>query len=157
MKSPLLLGIPNNKRTEKELEEEIIKNISGFMNELGNDVYFKGRQYKLNINGLIHKIDLVFYDYSIDTFILIDLKVGKVSNLNIKQMQLYREYFSKGLNQKSVVIGLILCETMDSRLVSDNNIYQIKYLNELPKKKKLLQIISENKIILLKYEKLELK
>jgi len=93
-----------------------------------------------------------------NTFILIDLKIGKVNNHNIMQMQLYIEHFSNELkNKETNVIGLILCETNDLRLIENENIYQIKYLNEIPKEKELLKLINENKVILLKTEKLELK
>ena len=150
IKNPTILGIPNKKRTEKELEDDIVKNITSFMKELGNIVTFYSRQYKLYIKGLIHKIDLIFLDYETDTFILVDLKIGKVTNHDIMQMQLYIKGFSSDLTKKANVIGLILCEATDYRLIEDDNIYQIKYLSEMPKEKELLKIINENKIILLK-------
>ena len=157
LKDPLILNIPNKKRTEKELEDEIVKNISNFKKEIGNIVTFYERQYKININGLIHKVDLVFLDYETNTFILVDLKINKVTNHDIMQMKLYIEYFSKELkNKKTNVTGLILCETKDLRLVENGSIYQIKYLNEIPKENELLKIINENKIILLKTENLKL-
>jgi predicted nuclease of restriction endonuclease-like (RecB) superfamily len=156
LKDPLILNIPNKKRTEKELEDEIVKNISNFKKEIGNIVTFYERQYKININGLIHKVDLVFLDYETNTFILVDLKINKVTNHDIMQMQLYIKYFSKELkNKKTNVTGLILCETKDLRLIENDNIYQIKYLNEIPKEKELLKIINDNKIILLKTENLK--
>jgi len=157
LKDPLILNIPNKKRTEKELENEIVKNVSNFKKEIGNIVTFYERQYKININGLIHKVDLVFLDYETNTFILVDLKINKVTNHDIMQMKLYIEYFSKELkNKKTNVIGLILCETKDLRLVENDSIYQIKYLNEIPKEKELLKIINDNKIIILKTENLKL-
>ena len=72
-------------------------------------------------------------------------------------MKLYIEYFSKELkDKKTKVTGLILCETKDLRLIENDSIYQIKYLNEIPKEKELLKIINDNKIILLKTENLKL-
>ena len=157
LKDPIILNVENKKRTENQLEDEIVKNILTFMQEIGNVVTFYGRQYKIYVNGLVHKIDLVFLDYEINTFILVDLKINKVTNRDIMQMKLYIEYFSKEMKIKNTnVIGLILCETKDLRLVEDNNIYQIKYLNEIPKEKELLKIINENKIVLLKTENLKL-
>ena len=157
LKDPIILNIENKKRSEKELEDMIVKNVFDFMKEIGNSVMLYGRQYKININGLTHKIDLVFFDYEINTFILADLKINKVSNQDIMQMRLYIEYFSKDKKIKNAnVIGLILCETKDARVEMNKDIYQIKYLNEIPKEKELLKIINENKVILLKTENLKL-
>ena len=69
LKDPIILNIENKKRSEKQLEDEIIKNVFSFMNELGDAVSLFGRQYKININALIHKVDLVFLDYKTNTFI----------------------------------------------------------------------------------------
>ena len=118
-----------------------------------------GRQFKININGLIHRIDLVFFDNKINSYILIDLKVNKITNTDIFQMQMYTNYFNNNFKGKSFnnTIGIILAETKDSRLLEKENIYQIKFLNQIPKDKELLKIINENKIILLKTEKLVIK
>ena len=153
---PIILGIKNKKRTEKQLEEDILSNVFVLMNELGSQVSLLGRQYKINVNPLIHKVDLVFVDNNIEAYILIDLKIGKVTNRDVFQMKMYEEHFCKtNSNNNFKTYGLILCETKDSRLVKSDDIYQIKYLNEMPKKEELEKIINENKIILLKTEKLE--
>ena len=69
-------------------------------------------------------------------------------------MQFYVDRFNKYEKDESDgnTVGLILCETKDLRVINDDNIYQIKYLNEIPKEDVLLSIINENKIILLKKE-----
>ena len=72
LKDPIILNINNKKRSEKELEKEILNNISVFKKEIGNQVMFFESQYKINIKGLIHKVDLVFFDNDIDSYILID-------------------------------------------------------------------------------------
>ena len=158
LKDPVILNVENKQRTEKELEDEIVKNIFTFMDEIGSNISLFKRQYKININGLTHKVDLVFIDNDINSYILVDLKTGKVANKDILQMQMYIEYFGKEKNKKGfTTTGLILCETKDSRLIEHDSIYQIKYLNEMPKDKKLQKIINENKIILLKTEKLQIE
>ena len=153
------LDIPNIKRTEKELEEEIIKNIFHFMQEIGDSVYLCHRQYRLNISDLIYKIDLVLYDKENKHYILIDLKINKVKQKDISQMQFYIKHFNqyeKG-KEDNMTIGIILCETKDFRVINDShNIYQIKYLNEILNEKELLNIIEENKVILLQTKKLEI-
>ena len=158
LKDPLILNIEDKKRTEKELEEMIIQNVFDFMKEIGNSVMLYGRQYKININGLTHRVDLVFFDNEINSYLLVDLKISKVTNRNILQMQMYIDYFNRRMKNDGFnnTIGIILCETKDSRLIENEGIYQIKYLNEIPKDKELLKIINENKIILLKTENLNL-
>jgi len=159
LKKPLILGIENKKRSERELEKDILNNISNFKKEIGNHVMFYENQYRININGLKHKVDLVLFDNEINSYILVDLKVKKVTNRDVFQMQMYLDYFNENMKKDSFnnTIGIILCETEDVRVLENEDIYQIKYLNEIPKDKELLKIISENKIILLKTENLKLK
>ena len=128
------------------------------MKELGNSVMLYGRQYKVNINGLAHKVDLVFFDNEINSYLLVDLKINKITNKDIFQMQMYVDYFNKKMkrNQFNNTVGIILCETKDARTLTNDDIYQVKYLNEIPKDKDLLKIINDNKIILLKTEELKL-
>ena len=158
LKDPIILNIYNKKRNEKELEKEILNNISNFKREIGNNVMFFESQYKINIKGLIHKVDLVFFDNEIDSYILVDLKINKVTNRDIFQMQMYIDYFNKHMKKDKFnnTVGIILCETKDARVLTNDNIYQVKYLNEIPKDKELLKIINANKIILLKTENLKL-
>lgn len=158
LKDPVILKIKDKKRTEKELENEIVVNIFTFMKEIGDNISFFGRQYKIINHGLIYKVDLVLYDKKNRNFILIDLKINKIAQKDISQMRFYIDYFN---NEKkdmldSNTIGLILCETKDLRMLNNDDIYQIRYLNEIPKEKELLKIINENKIILLKTEVLKL-
>ena len=158
LKDPIILNIENKRRTEKELEDMIIKNIFDFMREIGNSVMLYGRQYKININGLTHKVDLVFFDNEINSYILVDLKINKVTNKDIFQMQMYIDYFNKRMKKDKFnnTVGIILCETKDARVETSAEIYQVKYLNEIPKDKELLKIINDNKIILLKTKDLKL-
>ena len=158
LKDPIILNIGNRNRSEKELEKEILNNIADFKREIGNHVMFFEAQYKLNINGLIHRVDLVFFDNEMNSYILVDLKINKVTNRDVFQMQMYVDYFNKHMKRDKFnnAIGIILCETKDLRVLNNEDIYQVKYLNEIPKDKELLKIIKDNKIILLKTEKLKL-
>lgn len=127
------------------------------MKEIGDNISFFGRQYKIINHGLIYKVDLVLYDKKNRSFILIDLKINKITQKDISQMRFYIDYFN---NEKkdmldNSTIGLILCETKDLRMLNNDDIYQTRYLNEIPKEKELLKIITENKIILLKTEVLK--
>ena len=99
---------------------------------------------------------MVFYDLKTNTFLLIDLKIGKVTNQNISQMKRYIKHFKEERNDYRInIVGLILIETKDIRIEKSKNIYQIQYLNEIPKEKELLRIIDENKVILLKTESIK--
>ena len=102
---------------------------------------------------------LVFFDNEINSYILVDLKINKVTNKDISQMQMYINYFNKRMKKDKFnnTVGIILCETKDARVETNDEIYQVKYLNEIPKDKELLKIINENKIILLKTEKLKIE
>ena len=158
LKDPIILNIGNKKRSEKELEKEILSNISNFKREIGSQVMFFESQYKINIKGLIHKVDLVFFDNDINSYILVDLKINKVTNRDFFQMRMYIDYFNKYMKKDRFnnTIGIILCETKDARIETNDEIYQVKYLNDIPKAKELLRLINENKIILLKTENLKL-
>ena len=98
------------------------------------------------------------FDNEINSYILVDLKINKVMNKDIFQMQMYIDYFNKRMKKDNFnnTVGIILCETKDVRVLTNDDIYQVKYLNEIPKEKELLKIINENKIILLKTEDLKL-
>ena len=159
LKNPMILDIENKRRSEKELENEIMRNLSNFKNEIGNNIMFYEQQYKINCNGLIYRVDLVLYDKGSKSYILIDLKVNKIKQRDISQMKFYIDYFNESVRDKgdNKTVGIILCETTDIRVFVDKDIYQIKYLNEIPKEKELLKIINENKIILLKTEKLQIE
>ena len=158
LKDPIILNIDNKKRSEEELEKEILNNISRFKKEIGNHVMFYESQYKMNMNSLTHRVDLVFFDNDINSYNLVDLKINKVTNHDISQMQGYINYFNKHMKKDKFnnTIGIILCETKDARVFENKNIYQVKYLNEIPKDKELLKIINDNKVILLKTEKLKI-
>lgn len=98
---------------------------------------------KIYQNGLIYKVDIVLYDKENKNFILIDLKINKVTQNDISQMRFYVDYFNKEEKDErdSNTIGLILCETKDVRILNNEDIYQIRYLNEMPKEKELLMKI----------------
>ena len=155
-KDPIILNVKKKRRTERQLETEVFLNIFEFMKEIGSDVILKGKQYKINCNGLIHKIDLVLYESKYRFNILIDFKIGKVKQRDISQMQFYIENFNEyELNDgDGPTIGIVLAETKDIRVADVENIYQIQYLNQIPKEKELLKIINDNKVILLKTERL---
>jgi len=121
------LGIKENKSfTETKLEQSLIEKLKEFLLELGKGFSLVARQKRITIDGDHFYIDLVFYNYILKCFILIDLKIGKLTHQDIGQMDFYVRYFEKEEKgrEDNPTIGLILC--------SDKNDSMVKYtlLNE---------------------------
>lgn len=90
------LGIEKyEKLLEKDLEAELISYLSEFLLELGRGFSFVGRQKRFYIDGENFFIDLVFYNYILKCFVLIDLKMGQLAHQDIGQMQMYVNYYKR--------------------------------------------------------------
>lgn len=149
LKEPYILEflkIPENHAyTEKELEQRIIDNLKMFLLELGKGFAFVGRQYRITLDNTHYYIDLVFYHNILKCFILIDLKIGKVTPQDIGQMNLYLNYFKKEESQKSdnQPIGIILGSEKEKLTVEyalggmSNHLFVSKYRLYLPDKEEL--------------------
>ncbi|PGH37539.1 MAG: hypothetical protein CRN43_20570 [Candidatus Nephrothrix sp. EaCA] len=140
------LKIPQNHRvTEKDLEQKIIDNLQLFLLELGKGFAFVARQYKISLRNKHYYIDLIFYHRILKCFVLIDLKIRKVSTADIGQMNLYLNYFKTEENGDGdgEPIGIILSAEKDEVLVEfatggiSNKIFVSKYQLYLPDKKQL--------------------
>lgn len=130
---------------EGELEDKIVSNLQNFFLELGRGFAFIGRQYKMQIGARQFKVDLVFYNYILKCFVLIDLKRGEIEHYDIGQMNMYLNYFknekcSEGDNQP---IGIVLGAYKDELLMEyatqgiENNLFVSKYQLYLPNKNEL--------------------
>jgi hypothetical protein len=86
---------------------------------LGKGFSFVARQKRISLEGEHYFIDLVFYNYIIKCFVLIDLKIGKLTHQDLGQMQMYVNYFTRELMSEgdSPPIGLLLCETKSDAVV----------------------------------------
>ena len=105
------LKIPENRKySEKELEQKIINNLQLFLLELGKGFAFIGRQHRITLDNNHFYIDLVFYHRILRCFVLIDLKIGKVTHQDVGQMNLYLNYFKKEESDRddNPPIGIIL-------------------------------------------------
>jgi predicted nuclease of restriction endonuclease-like (RecB) superfamily len=140
------LGLKENKDyMEKDLEQAMIDKLRNFLMELGKGFSFVARQKRITVGNDHFYIDLVFYNYIVKCFFLIDLKIGKLSHRDIGQMDFYVRYFEKEEKQKgdNPTIGLILCseknETMVKYTVLDDNdkIYASKYKLYIPSEEEL--------------------
>ena len=136
---------PNEHYYESELEQALIDHLQKFLLELGRGFSFVARQKHFNIDGRHFYIDLVFYNYILKCFVLIDLKTGDLTHQDIGQMQMYVNYYTRtqmtpGDNPP---IGLLLCATKSDTLVrmtlpEDNRqIYAAKYMDYMPTEEEL--------------------
>ncbi|MDH2997416.1 hypothetical protein A1D22_06740 [Pasteurellaceae bacterium LFhippo2] len=146
------LGLPEHANySESELEQKLIDKLEHFLLELGAGFTFVGRQQRITFDEQHFYIDLVFYNRLLKSFVLIDLKIGKLKHQDIGQMQMYVNYYDRQvrLEDENKTIGIILCQDKSKSVVEftlpeDNTqIFASKYLTVLPSKETLIQLISE--------------
>lgn len=127
---------PQTPYTEKQLENALLNNIQKFILELGKGYAFVGRQQKIVTKNATFFIDLTFYNYILKCFVIIDLKIGKLTHQDIGQMDMYVRMFDDLKRRKgdNPTIGLILCSEKDettvkySSLSDDNQLFASQYL-----------------------------
>ena len=159
IKNPIVaefLGLsPNSDFTETKLETSIITHLQKFVMELGKGYAFVARQQHIRTDVGDYFIDLVFYNYILKCFLLIDLKTTKITHQDIGQMDMYvRMYDSLKLTDgDNPTIGLILCsETSEDMarysVLNDNErLFQARYLTYLPSLEQLKEEIEQQKEI----------
>ena len=148
------LGLEEN-YTEKEFEQKIIDNLNLFLLELGKGFTFVSRQFRITLGNNHYYVDLVFYHRILKCFILIDLKIGKASHLDVGQMNMYLNYFKSEENQKNdnPPIGIILSAQKDQIQIKyalggiSNKLFVSKYQLFMPDKqileKRLKKLIEQ--------------
>lgn len=138
--------------TEDELEEALISDLQKFMLELGAGFAFVARQKHFDLEGDHFYIDLVFYNFKLKCFVLIDLKRGKLTHQDIGQMDTYirlYEEFERG-EDDNPTIGLILCSDKNeavakySMLADHKQLFASKYQLVLPKAEELEAMLAED-------------
>jgi predicted nuclease of restriction endonuclease-like (RecB) superfamily len=135
----------SRKFLEKYLEHALIDELQAFLLELGKGFSFVARQGRITVEGDHYYIDLVFYNYILKCFVLIDLKVGKLTHQDIGQMDFYVRYFEKEekLEGDNPTIGLILCSDKNETMVrytlleDSKQIFASKYKLYLPTEEEL--------------------
>ncbi|RQP15491.1 MAG: DUF1016 domain-containing protein [Parapedobacter sp.] len=139
--------------SERDIESALIENLQQFLLELGKGFSFVGRQYRISTELEHFYIDLVFYNYLLKSFVLIDLKVGKLTHQDIGQMDMYRRLFDdlKKPEGDNPTVGIILCTEKSETVVkysviNDNNkIFATKYMLYLPSEDELIAEIEREK------------
>jgi predicted nuclease of restriction endonuclease-like (RecB) superfamily len=156
LKDPYILefiGLPEETiYTETTLEQKLIDKLEHFLLELGKGFTFVGRQVRFTFNEKHFRVDLVFYNRILKSFVLIDLKIGEIKHQDLGQMQMYVNYYDRfvKLDDENKTIGIILCKDKDDTLVEislpeDNKqIFASRYQTVLPSKDELKKLI-ENK------------
>ena len=138
---------------EKDLEKGLMNKLQYFLLELGKGFSFVSRQKRISVDNDNFYIDLVFYNHILKCFVLIDLKIGKLTHQDIGQMDFYVRYFEKEIKSKNdnPTIGLILCADKSKTMVKytlldDNkNIFASKYKTYLPSEEELKKEINDEK------------
>ena len=140
------LGIPDaHKFREADLEQAIIDKLQAFMLELGKGFAFVARQQRISTETRDFFIDLVFYNYILKCFVLVDLKTGELTHQDIGQMDMYVRLFEdtvKGADDNPTV-GLILCTERDHTVVKysvlseSKQLFASKYRLYLPSEEEL--------------------
>ena len=155
IKDPYILefvGLPElSSYSESELEQKLIDKLEHFLLELGKGFTFVARQKRITIDEKHFKVDLVFYNRLLKSFVVIDLKIGELKHQDIGQMMMYVNYFDRFEKQddENQTIGIILCKDKSKALVEltlpkDNNqIYASKYLTILPNKEEFKKLLED--------------
>ena len=114
------LGLPESPRlVESDLETALIDNLQAFLLELGKGFAFVARQERITLDGDHFYIDLVFYHTVLKCFVLIDLKIGKLTHEDLGQLQLYVNYYNEERLSPGdhPTLGLILCTDKNDAVV----------------------------------------
>ena len=157
------LGLPENTNfLEKNLEQALIDHLQKFLLELGRGFSFVARQKRITFDGRHFYIDLVFYNYLLKCFVLIDLKVGDLTHQDLGQMQMYVHYFEEEMMNEgdNLPIGIVLCADKSDSIVkytlskNETQVFASKYKAYLPSEEELLSEIRKEYNMLKQEEEL---
>ena len=149
------LGLPvDTKNTEFEIETAIINHLQQFLLELGKGFAFVARQQHIATDTSDFFIDLVFYNYLLKCFVIIDLKTGTLTHQDVGQIDMYVRMYDdlKRSSDDNPTIGVLLCSEKDETIVKysvlndKNNLFASKYLLYLPKEEELKQRIEQDRL-----------
>ena len=161
IKNPMILeflSLPDDiKLRETHLESAIISHLKEVLMELGRGFCFVARQKHIQSGSNDYFIDLVFYNCILKCFVLIDLKIGKVTHKDVGQMDMYRRMFDELICQPDdkPTIGIVLCDETDpdiakySVLSGNDKLYAVKYTTVMPSEEVLRREIAVQKELFL--------
>lgn len=148
IKNPItleFLGLqPEATYSENKLEGKIISKMQQFLLELGKGFLFETRQKRFTFDEENYYVDLIFYNRLLQCYVLIDIKIDKLTHQDLGQMQMYVNYYDRYVKQEweKPTIGILLCKEKKDALIKltlpeDANIYATEYALYLPDKKEL--------------------
>ena len=143
----------NTSYLETDLEKNILEHLKEFLLELGKGFIFVGNQVRLTLEEDHFYPDLVFYNRLLKCFVIIDLKIGKITHQDIGQMQMYVNYYDREIksNDENKTVGILLStiknETVVKYTLPENNdsIFASEYKLHLPTEQQLIEAIEEEK------------
>ena len=149
-------GQPQASWYEKDLEQGLLDQLQHFLLELGKGFAFVARQRHLRIEGEDAFVDLVFYHYILKCFVLIELKVGKLSHQDVGQLDMYVRVFDEQVRQPgdNPTIGLILCSERNeavarySLLAESEQVFASRYQPWLPTEEELRAELTRDRALL---------
>lgn len=151
------LGLPNNVGyTEPELEKALISNLQNFLLELGKGYAFVERQQLIRTETTDFYIDLVFYNYILKCFVIIELKTNKITHQDVGQLDMYVRMYDdlKKQENDNPTVGILLCTETDktiakySVLNQNDQLFTSQYMLYLPTEEELAAEIEREKLIL---------
>jgi predicted nuclease of restriction endonuclease-like (RecB) superfamily len=151
------LNLPNSlSYTEQALEKALITNLQKFILELGKGFAFVERQQLIKTETANFFIDLVFYNYILKCFVIIDLKTSKITHQDVGQLDMYVRMYDdlKKQDTDNPTIGILLCTETDktiakySVLAENKQLFATKYLPYLPTEQELIDEIEREKTML---------
>ena len=143
----------NTDYLETDLEKNILKHLKEFLLELGKGFMFVGSQVRITLEEDHFYPDLVFYNRLLKCFVIIDLKIGKITHQDIGQMQMYVNYYDREIksSDENYTVGILLSTEKNETAVrytlpEDNrNIFASRYKLHLPTEQELINAIEEEK------------
>jgi predicted nuclease of restriction endonuclease-like (RecB) superfamily len=157
IKNPSVLEFLNlpmhSSMTESKIETAIIDNLHHFLLELGKGFAFVERQKLIRTDAREYFIDLVFYNYILKCFVLIDLKTDRISHQDVGQMDMYVRMYDETIksDDDNPTVGIVLCSETDhdiarySILKGNEQIFATKYKLYLPTEEELAAEIEREK------------
>ncbi len=150
------LNLPHQSVLESDIEQGLIDNLQKFLLELGKGFAFVARQQRIVTEDQDFYIDLVFYNFKLKCFILIDLKLGKLSHQDVGQMDTYTRIYNqhKKSQDDNPTLGLILCSEKSeavakySILTDSKQLFAAKYLAYLPSEEELAKELQRERALL---------
>jgi len=156
------LGLPESEKLhESQIEQAIINNIQAFLLELGKGFAFVSRQKRVSTETKEFYLDLVFYNYHLKCFVLIDLKTGELTHQDVGQMDMYVRMFDdlEKRAEDNPTVGIVLCTQKDqaiakySVLNENQQLFASKYRLYLPTEAELIRELEQSRKLVLENRK----